>query len=135
MGEFKKKQHSLDSNGSGHNTSVKICETDVLSNGSKPVEVNKPAVAPAPPASPTSTTAIPNTATATSDVGKFENISDNGSEISDEGYRSLGLIQQGNNNAQTKRTSLHSQTSVEDVKTEDAKTNGKKILKIMDVHQ
>ncbi|XP_018800296.1 PREDICTED: GAS2-like protein pickled eggs [Bactrocera latifrons] len=41
---------------------------------------------------------------------KFENISDNGSEISDEGYRSLGVIQ---SNAQ-KRESLHSQASVED---------------------
>lgn len=55
--------------------------------------------------------------------GKFENISDNGSEISDEGYRSLGLIQQANNN-QSKRASLHSQTSLEDTKTDDAKTNG-----------
>uniref|UniRef100_A0A1B0FF45 GAR domain-containing protein n=1 Tax=Glossina morsitans morsitans TaxID=37546 RepID=A0A1B0FF45_GLOMM len=41
---------------------------------------------------------------------KFENISDNGSEISDEGYRSLGVIQ---SNAQ-KRESLHSQTSTDD---------------------
>lgn len=46
---------------------------------------------------------------------KFENISDNGSEISDEGYRSLGVIQ---SNAQ-KRESLHSQASIE-----DAETNG-----------
>lgn len=60
----------------------------------------------------------------TTDNGKFENISDNGSEISDEGYRSLGLIQQANNN-QSKRASLHSQTSIEDGKTDDAKTNGK----------
>lgn len=52
--------------------------------------------------------------------GKFENLSDNGSEISDEGYRSLGLIQQAN---QSKRASLHSQTSIEDGKTDDAKTN------------
>lgn len=58
-----------------------------------------------------------------SDNGKFENISDNGSEISDEGYRSLGLIQQANNN-QSKRASLHSQTSIEDGKTDDAKING-----------
>jgi growth arrest-specific protein 2 len=47
---------------------------------------------------------------------KYENISDNGSEISDEGYRSLGLIQ---TNAQ-KRISLHSQAS-----NEDAEINGK----------
>ncbi|XP_059611144.1 GAS2-like protein pickled eggs [Phlebotomus argentipes] len=44
---------------------------------------------------------------------KFENISDNGSEISDEGYRSLGLIQ-GTNGGVSKRTSLHSQVSNED---------------------
>ncbi|XP_041630949.1 GAS2-like protein pickled eggs [Drosophila kikkawai] len=44
---------------------------------------------------------------------KFENISDNGSEISDEGYRSLGVIQSG---AQ-KRESLHSQASIEDAET------------------
>lgn len=59
--------------------------------------------------------------------GKFENISDNGSEISDEGYRSLGVIQANSNNNnnnsnvnQTKRASLNSQTS-----TEDAELNGK----------
>lgn len=63
-----------------------------------------------------------NTTTANDASGKFENISDNGSEISDEGYRSLGLIQQGT--SQSKRTSLHSQTSIEDGKCDDAKTNG-----------
>lgn len=41
-----------------------------------------------------------------------ENISDNGSEISDEGYRSLGIIQ-GNPSGNAKRSSLHSQTSEE----------------------
>lgn len=41
-----------------------------------------------------------------------ENISDNGSEISDEGYRSLGVIQ-ANLNGNLKRSSLHSQTSEE----------------------
>ncbi|KAH8414953.1 hypothetical protein KR215_011827 [Drosophila sulfurigaster] len=45
---------------------------------------------------------------------KFENISDNGSEISDEGYRSLGVIQ---SNAQ-KRESLHSQASIEDAESQ-----------------
>lgn len=60
--------------------------------------------------------------------GKFENISDNGSEISDEGYRSLGLIQQANNSNQSKRISLHSQTSTEDVKVEGATKNGKHFL-------
>lgn len=44
-------------------------------------------------------------------ANKYENISDNGSEISDEGYRSLGLIQSNN----PKRISLHSQASNEDV--------------------
>jgi growth arrest-specific protein 2 len=48
-------------------------------------------------------------------ANKYENISDNGSEISDEGYRSLGLIQSNN----AKRISLHSQVS-----NEDAETNG-----------
>lgn len=49
-------------------------------------------------------------------ANKYENISDNGSEISDEGYRSLGLIQSNN----AKRISLHSQVS-----NEDADTNGR----------
>ncbi|XP_017054804.1 GAS2-like protein pickled eggs [Drosophila ficusphila] len=43
-------------------------------------------------------------------ANKFENISDNGSEISDEGYRSLGVIQ----SSAQKRESLHSQASIED---------------------
>lgn len=55
-------------------------------------------------------------------AGKFENISDNGSEISDEGYRSLGLIQNNGNGGQMganggsvdKRTSIHSQLSTDD---------------------
>lgn len=64
------------------------------------------------------------TATSTDGAGKFENISDNGSEISDEGYRSLGLIQNGGGGAQNghlgqglsvdKRTSIHSQLSTDD---------------------
>lgn len=48
-------------------------------------------------------------------ANKYENVSDNGSEISDEGYRSLGLIQSNN----AKRISVHSQAS-----NEDAETNG-----------
>lgn len=39
---------------------------------------------------------------------KYENMSDNGSEISDEGYKSLGLVN-------AKRISLHSQVSMDDV--------------------
>ncbi|TMW44618.1 hypothetical protein DOY81_010302, partial [Sarcophaga bullata] len=50
------------------------------------------------------------TETSANNSNKFENISDNGSEISDEGYRSLGVIQ---SNAQ-KRESLHSQASIDD---------------------
>ncbi|XP_055614248.1 GAS2-like protein pickled eggs, partial [Uranotaenia lowii] len=47
---------------------------------------------------------------------KYENISDNGSEISDEGYRSLGVIQSNNGATltQQKRVSLYSQASNED---------------------
>ena len=55
------------------------------------------------------------TETSANNSNKFENISDNGSEISDEGYRSLGVIQ---SNAQ-KRESLHSQASID-----DAENNG-----------
>ncbi|XP_065363970.1 GAS2-like protein pickled eggs [Calliphora vicina] len=51
-----------------------------------------------------------NTDASANNSNKFENISDNGSEISDEGYRSLGVIQ---SNAQ-KRESLHSQASTDD---------------------
>lgn len=56
-------------------------------------------------------------------TNKYENISDNGSEISDEGYRSLGLIQSSNN---PKRISLHSQIS-----SEDAETNGELQVKMI----
>lgn len=97
--DFKKKQTSVESNGStSTNGSTQVA--DVV-NPQTDIKGNDGNVA--------------------SD-GKFENISDNGSEISDEGYRSLGLIQQANN--QSKRISLHSQTSTEDVKVEDAKNNG-----------
>lgn len=57
----------------------------------------------------------------TDGANKYENISDNGSEISDEGYRSLGLIQSNN----AKRISLHSQVS-----NEDADTNGEFVAAI-----
>lgn len=45
---------------------------------------------------------------------KYENTSDNGSEISDEGYRSLGI------QSNSKKIYLHNQVSFE-----DAETNGK----------
>ena len=51
-------------------------------------------------------------------VNKYENVSDNGSEISDEGYRSLGIIQ---SNHVEKRISLYSQAS-----NEDADNSGKR---------
>lgn len=56
-----------------------------------------------------------NSSDTSANSNKFENISDNGSEISDEGYRSLGVIQ---SNAQ-KRESIHSQASID-----DAENNG-----------
>lgn len=66
---------------------------------------------------PVATEVKPETGAVNNDgANKYENISDNGSEISDEGYRSLGLIQSNN----AKRISLHSQVS-----NEDAETNGK----------
>lgn len=107
LGDLKsKKQTSFDTNISGGATT----STVVQSNGTIETEPSKP------------NESNGNTNGTTTTDGKFENISDNGSEISDEGYRSLGLIQQANN--QSKRASLHSQTSIEDVKTDDAKTNG-----------
>lgn len=106
LGDLKtKKQTSFDANVNGGAAT----STVVQSNGTTETDSTKP-----------NETASTANGAATAD-GKFENISDNGSEISDEGYRSLGLIQQAN---QSKRASLHSQTSIEDVKTDDAKTSG-----------
>lgn len=96
LGEFKKKQLSLESSGTVTCVDGEVKTTDGT---------------------------VPTASTSTPADGKFENISDNGSEISDEGYRSLGLIQQANN-SQSKRISLHSQTSIEDGRVDDAKTNG-----------
>lgn len=90
LNEFKKKQTSLDS---------AVCPTVVASQFD-------------------STNNADTKTEQTNGDGKFENISDNGSEISDEGYRSLGVIQ-ANLNGNLKRSSLHSQTS-----TEDAEQNG-----------
>lgn len=105
LGDLKnKKQLSLDSN-------VGATTTPATTTEAEPTKLSE-------------TNGTTNGTTSTDNGGKFENISDNGSEISDEGYRSLGLIQQANNN-QSKRASLHSQTSIEDGKTDDAKTNGK----------
>lgn len=104
MADIKKKQSSLESNAS------------TITNGSSAV-VND--------ATNQQTDVKGNTESNGANDAKFENISDNGSEISDEGYRSLGLIQQANNSNQSKRISLHSQTSTEDVKVEGATKNGK----------
>lgn len=103
LGDLKnKKQLSLDSNVVATSVSAATSETETPKSNE--------------------TNGTSSGTTSTDNGGKFENISDNGSEISDEGYRSLGLIQQANN--QSKRASLHSQTSIEDGKTDDAKTNG-----------
>lgn len=111
LGDLKsRKQHSLEST-----TSTASAHTDIdINKTTQLTDHTTTAAAPATNAS----------ANNSNDAGgKFENISDNGSEISDEGYRSLGVIQQGTN-SQSKRTSLHSQTSIEDGKCDDAKTTG-----------
>lgn len=115
LGDLKsKKQNSLDSSiGTAAPSATSIGTATSLATTTE-----------ADPSKVSETNGNPNATTTTDNGGKFENISDNGSEISDEGYRSLGLIQQANNN-HSKRASLHSQTSIEDGKTDDAKTNGK----------
>lgn len=50
-------------------------------------------------------------------INKYENVSDNGSEISDEGYRSLGIIHPNNSTHPQKRISLYSHASNEDAET------------------
>lgn len=57
----------------------------------------------------------PNSTSSNEIDSKYENASDNGSEISDEGYRSLGLTQQAN-----KQTTSKTQSGPED----DDKTDG-----------
>lgn len=98
LGDMRRKQNSLESYGSG------------------------PKSLPSVDFGEESATAVVATSTGAAAGGqpeqnsKFENISDNGSEISDEGYRSLGVIQ----STAQKRESLHSQASIE-----DAESNGK----------
>ncbi|XP_054727203.1 GAS2-like protein pickled eggs [Anastrepha obliqua] len=105
--DMRKKQNSLDSsNGSGPK-SLPICN-ETVSNHVQFDELNYTS---RQAEQSTSQTVGGNSDCSTNGISnKFENISDNGSEISDEGYRSLGVIQ---SNAQ-KRESLHSQASVED---------------------
>ncbi|XP_020716794.1 GAS2-like protein pickled eggs isoform X2 [Ceratitis capitata] len=109
--DIRKKQSSLDSsNGSGPK-SLPICTEGVNTNNHihfDGVSYNVAGQAENGTATQTGNGHAEGNANGTSN--KFENISDNGSEISDEGYRSLGVIQ---SNAQ-KRESLHSQASVED---------------------
>ena len=99
LSDMRKKQSSLES-ATTHVTSVQI-----------PLESS-----PEPTLSESKVEASVN-APSNDGANKYENVSDNGSEISDEGYRSLGLIQSNN----AKRISVHSQAS-----NEDAETNGKK---------
>ncbi|KAH8265011.1 hypothetical protein KR038_003683 [Drosophila bunnanda] len=100
--DMRKKQSSLDSYSSGpkslpggYSCSLEEAAGSVSNGGSATVSNSA------------------NSGAEQSGANKFENISDNGSEISDEGYRSLGVIQSG---AQ-KRESLHSQASIEDAET------------------
>lgn len=92
LNEFKKKQTSLDS---------AVCPTAVAAQFDSTGN-----------AEPSTVTNMDSKTEQTNGDGKFENVSDNGSEISDEGYRSLGIIQ-ANLNGNIKRSSLHSQTSEE----------------------
>lgn len=109
VNEFKKKQLSAESNSSetsGTTTSStipasKLSPLSADTQQSSPDNVNNgEIVAKVETSSKDSSTELGN--------GKADNISDNGSEISDEGYRSLGIIQ---NN---KRASLHSNASNDD---------------------
>ncbi|XP_036319675.1 GAS2-like protein pickled eggs [Rhagoletis pomonella] len=111
--DVRKKQNSLDSNNSSGPKSLPICNEAVGNH----VQFDGLTYSAGPTENNTSQTGSSNSDTNTNGMSsKFENISDNGSEISDEGYRSLGVIQ---SNAQ-KRESLHSQASVE-----DAESNGR----------
>lgn len=101
MGDMRRKQNSLDSYGNSSSGPKSLPSADFVEE---------------------TTATAGATASGTASAGqpeqssKFENISDNGSEISDEGYRSLGVIQ----STAQKRESLHSQASIE-----DAESNGK----------
>lgn len=99
------KQHSLDSNSSAASS---VAPAPVTGNNNGGPNHNSSVFDAMQPSA-----AITDS---TGDAGKFENISDNGSEISDEGYRSLGLIQggTGHNTNNNNRLSLISQTSADD---------------------
>ncbi|XP_017073861.1 GAS2-like protein pickled eggs [Drosophila eugracilis] len=97
--DMRKKQNSLDSYSSGPKSLPGYSCSLEEANGGSTVGSAAGGVS-----------TVSGTAAEQGGANKFENISDNGSEISDEGYRSLGVIQSG---AQ-KRESLHSQASIED---------------------
>lgn len=107
--DIKKKQLSLDSSNSVHKFSPS-CSNEHTQLVETSNNVSNSGVSTLPVSSKASANE------GNSNSNKFENVSDNGSEISDEGYRSLGLIQANGH----KRESLHSQTSAE-----DAINNGK----------
>jgi growth arrest-specific protein 2 len=109
---MKKKQNSLEAT-TTHVSSIQI----PLSQPQQPESSPEPSVIAAVNEVAKVEMTVGTTTTTNNDgANKYENVSDNGSEISDEGYRSLGLIQSGN----AKRISVHSQAS-----NEDAETNGK----------
>jgi growth arrest-specific protein 2 len=103
---MKKKQNSLEA--TTHVSSIQIPL-------SQPESSPEPSVVAVNEVAKVEMTVGTTTTTNNDGANKYENVSDNGSEISDEGYRSLGLIQSGN----AKRISVHSQAS-----NEDAETNG-----------
>lgn len=99
LSDMRKKQNSLETAPAvTHVSSVQIALSQQQESSPEPVEPKVEA-----------------NVTNNDGANKYENVSDNGSEISDEGYRSLGLIQSNN----AKRISVHSQAS-----NEDADTNG-----------
>lgn len=106
---MRKKQNSLDANPTTtHVSSIQIPLSQQSESSPEPTSVETSKVEPI----------VTNNNNNSNNDGanKYENVSDNGSEISDEGYRSLGLIQSNN----AKRISVLSQAS-----NEDADTNGK----------
>lgn len=72
----------------------------------------------------TSTAAGQNSTSSNEIDSKYENASDNGSEISDEGYRSLGVTQQANGSS-TKQSTANGKT--QSGPEEDVKMEGKNI--------
>ncbi|XP_037957920.1 GAS2-like protein pickled eggs [Teleopsis dalmanni] len=102
--DMRKKQSSLDSSNNG--SKLRPSSNEISSNHVQFERLNLGQVEVGEPVNiQHNSVGEPSTNT-----NKFENVSDNGSEISDEGYRSLGVIQ---SNLQ-KRESLYSQNSMDD---------------------